>query len=217
MTGSLGGGLAAGGRAASRRLAAAAGLRGRRAGLGRICRPVMPAALADKPRTDSAARAFQAADRAYPFDRRSAGTAPSLRLGPCGDSIARSRFSVYRYHVIPGIVLAGGRSSRMGRPKALLTLGAGAETFFDRVTRTLLQGGAEEVVVVVGAGGDAIRARGWRRSPCTSDSSRTPIMSKGSCPPSLRDWVPSMRPAISGALVTLDRHAADRRPRPSRR
>jgi molybdenum cofactor cytidylyltransferase len=46
----------------------------------------------------------------------------------------------------------------MGRPKALLTAGAGGETFFDRVTRTLLEGGVEGVVVVLGAGGEAIRA-----------------------------------------------------------
>ena len=34
---------------------------------------------------------------------------------------------------IPGIVLAGGKSSRMGRPKALLPIGSSGETFFDRV------------------------------------------------------------------------------------
>ena len=38
---------------------------------------------------------------------------------------------------IPGIVLAGGKSSRMGRPKALLPIGFTGESFFDRVTATL--------------------------------------------------------------------------------
>ena len=59
---------------------------------------------------------------------------------------------------IPGIVLAGGKSSRMGRPKALLPIGSSGETFFDRVTRTLLAAGVEDVVVVVGADAQAIRA-----------------------------------------------------------
>jgi molybdenum cofactor cytidylyltransferase len=60
--------------------------------------------------------------------------------------------------MIPGIVLAGGKSSRMGRPKALLPIGSSGDTFFDRVTRTLLDGGIHDVVVVVGADSEAIRA-----------------------------------------------------------
>jgi CTP:molybdopterin cytidylyltransferase MocA len=59
---------------------------------------------------------------------------------------------------IPGIVLAGGKSSRMGRPKALLPIGPRGETFFDRVTRTLLDAGVDDIVVVVGADAEAIRA-----------------------------------------------------------
>ena len=60
--------------------------------------------------------------------------------------------------MFPGIVLAGGKSSRMGRPKALLPIGPAGDTFFDRITRTLLDAGIDEVVVVVGADADAIRA-----------------------------------------------------------
>lgn len=66
--------------------------------------------------------------------------------------------------MIPGIVLAGGRSSRMGRPKALLPIGSGGDTFFDRVTRTLLEAGIEDVIVVVGADALAIRAGARPRS-----------------------------------------------------
>ena len=46
----------------------------------------------------------------------------------------------------------------MGRPKALLPIGSPGETFLDRVTRTLLAAGVEDVVVVVGADAQAIRA-----------------------------------------------------------
>jgi len=58
---------------------------------------------------------------------------------------------------IPGIVLAGGKSSRMGRPKALLPIGPARETFLQRVTRTLVDAGIEDVIVVVGADAAAIR------------------------------------------------------------
>ena len=51
--------------------------------------------------------------------------------------------------VIPAIVLAAGKSARMGRAKASLPLGSG-ETFLTRIVRTLLGAGIDDVVVVVG-------------------------------------------------------------------
>jgi molybdenum cofactor cytidylyltransferase len=51
--------------------------------------------------------------------------------------------------VIPAIVLAAGRSSRMGRPKALLPLENG-DMFLSRIVRTLQAAGVEDVVVVLG-------------------------------------------------------------------
>ena len=45
----------------------------------------------------------------------------------------------------------------MGRPKALLPIGDD-ETFLDRITRTLVDAGLDDVVVVVGADARAIRA-----------------------------------------------------------
>ncbi len=53
---------------------------------------------------------------------------------------------------VVGIVLAAGRSSRMGRPKAELTLGG--SSFLDRCIGALLGGGCRSVVVVLGAGGE---------------------------------------------------------------
>jgi molybdenum cofactor cytidylyltransferase len=58
--------------------------------------------------------------------------------------------------VIPALVLAAGRSSRMGRAKASLPLGA--DTFLTRIVRTFLDAGVDDVVVVVGHDADAIVA-----------------------------------------------------------
>jgi molybdenum cofactor cytidylyltransferase len=57
--------------------------------------------------------------------------------------------------VIPAIVLAAGKSSRMGRPKATLPLDGG-ETFLTRIVRTFSAASVEDVVVVVGHEADAI-------------------------------------------------------------
>lgn len=57
--------------------------------------------------------------------------------------------------VIPGIVLAAGRSSRMGRPKATLPT-AGDETFLSRIVGTLLAAGVDDVVIVVGHEADTV-------------------------------------------------------------
>jgi molybdenum cofactor cytidylyltransferase len=59
--------------------------------------------------------------------------------------------------VIPAIVLAAGRSSRMGRAKAALPLGDG-DTFLTRIVRTFLDAGVDDVIVVVGHDRDAIAA-----------------------------------------------------------
>lgn len=51
---------------------------------------------------------------------------------------------------VAGIVLAAGRSSRMGQPKALLELGG--ETFLARSVRVLVEAGCDPVVAVVPPG-----------------------------------------------------------------
>ena len=51
---------------------------------------------------------------------------------------------------IPGLVLAAGRSRRMGRPKALLPAGDAGDTFVGRIVRTLRAAGVDEIVVVAG-------------------------------------------------------------------
>jgi molybdenum cofactor cytidylyltransferase len=50
--------------------------------------------------------------------------------------------------MVPAIILAAGRSSRMGRPKALLRIGTSGPTFVNRLIGVLSAGGAAEVLVV---------------------------------------------------------------------
>jgi len=59
--------------------------------------------------------------------------------------------------MIPAIVLAAGRSSRMGRAKASLPAGDG-HTFLTRIVQTFLDAGVDDVIVVVGHEADAIAA-----------------------------------------------------------
>jgi molybdenum cofactor cytidylyltransferase len=54
-----------------------------------------------------------------------------------------------RRHVIPAIVLAAGKSSRMGRPKATLPVDA-ADTFLARIVGSFHAAGVQDVVVVLG-------------------------------------------------------------------
>jgi CTP:molybdopterin cytidylyltransferase MocA len=59
---------------------------------------------------------------------------------------------------VPAVVLAAGRSSRMGRTKALLPIGSSGQTFLTRIVDVLRMGGAAPVVVVVGTDADAVIA-----------------------------------------------------------
>jgi molybdenum cofactor cytidylyltransferase len=60
--------------------------------------------------------------------------------------------------VISAVVLAAGRSSRMGRPKANLPLDAD-DTFLSRIVRSFRAAGVAEVVVVTGHDAAVIRER----------------------------------------------------------
>jgi molybdenum cofactor cytidylyltransferase len=59
--------------------------------------------------------------------------------------------------MVHGIVLAAGRSARMGRPKAGLRVGADGPTFAAATVRSLKAGGVARVVVVAGAHPEAVR------------------------------------------------------------
>ena len=60
--------------------------------------------------------------------------------------------------MIPAIVLAAGKSSRMGRPKGVLPIGASGETFLTRILRSLREGGIQRAFVVIGGDAGAVRA-----------------------------------------------------------
>jgi molybdenum cofactor cytidylyltransferase len=59
--------------------------------------------------------------------------------------------------MIPGVVLAAGAATRMGRRKALLPTGTAGETFLSRTVSTLHAAGVDDVVVVVAPGADDVR------------------------------------------------------------
>jgi len=103
--------------------------------------------------------------------------------------------------VIPAIVLAAGRSSRMGRPKAALPLGD-ADTFLTRIVRTLLDAGVDDVVIVVGHDADAIV-----RSFAPSGLPARFAVNRGYDAGQLSSLVTGLgvidRPGVVAALVTL--------------
>jgi CTP:molybdopterin cytidylyltransferase MocA len=103
---------------------------------------------------------------------------------------------------IPGIVLAGGKSSRMGRPKALLPIGPTGETFFDRVIRTLLDASVDDIVVVVGADAEAIRA-GVRTPPAGVRIIDNPDHEQGQLTSLLAGLRAIDTAGASAALITL--------------
>jgi CTP:molybdopterin cytidylyltransferase MocA len=61
-------------------------------------------------------------------------------------------------NMVPGIVLASGRSTRMGEPKALLPTNPGGPTFVRRIATSLLEGGVIDALVVGRPDDEALRA-----------------------------------------------------------
>jgi molybdenum cofactor cytidylyltransferase len=59
--------------------------------------------------------------------------------------------------MVPALVLAAGRSTRMGRPKATLPIGE-RDTFLSRIVRTFLTAGVDDIVIVLGHDADVVAA-----------------------------------------------------------
>jgi len=83
------------------------------------------------------------------------GTAP--HAADAEFDVGHGRDSITWTAVIPAIVLAAGRSTRMGRAKASLPVDD-RDTFLSRIVRTLLAADVDDVVVVLGHEAEAIAA-----------------------------------------------------------
>ena len=76
------------------------------------------------------------------------GVSPGARRPDGPDQGANCTIVGVSTLVLPAIVLAAGRSSRMGEPKAALRL-PGGHSFLGNIARALVGGGASPIVVVV--------------------------------------------------------------------
>ena len=103
--------------------------------------------------------------------------------------------------VIPAIVLAAGRSSRMGRAKATLPAGDG-QTFLTRIVQTLLDAGVDDVIVVVGHDADAI-ATSFSESGLPARFVVNREYDRGQLSSLLAGLNAIDRPGVSAVLVTL--------------
>jgi molybdenum cofactor cytidylyltransferase len=103
--------------------------------------------------------------------------------------------------VIPGIVLAAGKSTRMGRSKALLPLEPG-ETFLTRIIATFSAAGVEEVVVVVGHEAPAIIGA-FDRGPAVARFVVNPDYESGQLTSLVAGLRVVDRPGVVAALIAL--------------
>ena len=116
----------------------------------------------------------------------------------------RRRLSGYdRAVTVPGMILTGGRSSRMGHPKALLPADA-RDTFVSRLVRTLREAGVDDLVIVAAVDGpiDAIRTA-LGVSPPEPRIVLNPDPSRGQLSSLLAGLEALDGPGVDALLVTL--------------
>jgi molybdenum cofactor cytidylyltransferase len=103
--------------------------------------------------------------------------------------------------VIPAIVLAAGKSSRMGRPKGTLPL-HGGDTFVTRIVRTFAAAAIEDVVIVVGHDADAI-VDAFSRTDLSATFVENADYEQGQLSSLLAGLRVVDRPGVVATLVTL--------------
>jgi molybdenum cofactor cytidylyltransferase len=104
--------------------------------------------------------------------------------------------------MIPAIVLAAGRSSRMGRAKATLPIDDRGDTFLTRIVRTFHNAGVDDVVVVVGHEAQAI-VNAFQPSGLQARFVVNEQYDRGQLSSLLTGLAVIDRPGTVGALVTL--------------
>jgi molybdenum cofactor cytidylyltransferase len=104
--------------------------------------------------------------------------------------------------VIPVIVLAAGRSSRMGRAKAALPLAGSDDTFLTRIVRTFRDAGVDDVIVVVGHEAEAIAA-GFAKSGLAARFVVNADYDRGQLSSLVAGLAVIDRPGVAAVLVTL--------------
>jgi molybdenum cofactor cytidylyltransferase len=102
--------------------------------------------------------------------------------------------------MIPALVLAAGRSARMGRAKAALPLGN--QTFLSRIVATFLDAGVDDVVVVVGHEPEVI-LQSFAGSGLPARFVVNPEFDRGQLSSLLAGLAVIDRPGVVAALVTL--------------
>ena len=103
--------------------------------------------------------------------------------------------------VIPAIVLAAGKSTRMGRPKGTLPLDGG-DTFLTRIVRTFAAAAIEDVVIVVGHDADAI-VDAFSRTDLSATFVENADYEQGQLSSLLAGLRVVDRPGVVATLVTL--------------
>ena len=103
--------------------------------------------------------------------------------------------------MIPAVVLAAGRSSRMGRAKASLPADD-RDTFLTRIVRTFLAAGVDDVVVVVGHEAETIAAS-FAESGLPARFVVNPNYDRGQLSSLLAGLAVMDRPGVTAILVTL--------------
>lgn len=103
--------------------------------------------------------------------------------------------------MIPAVVLAAGRSTRMGRPKATLPIDD-RDTFLSRIVRTLLEADVDDVVLVLGHEAEAI-ADTFAESGLAARIAVNHDYDRGQLSSLQAGLALIDRPGVAAALVTL--------------